>query len=51
MKKEELSYGILCGIGGVLIGLFASKLNTIYGIALFTLGVFLLVFSTIKLSK
>ena len=51
MKKEKTLYGILCGIGGILIGLFANRLNTIYGGGLFTLGVLLLVFSIIKLNK
>lgn len=51
MKKEKTIYGILCGVGGTLIGVFANKLDTIYGGALFTFGVFLLVFSIIKLNK
>ena len=51
MKKGQVLYGILCGVGGALIGVFANKLDTICGGALFTLGVFLLVFSTIKLNK
>lgn len=51
MKKENLLYGILCGTGGCLIGLFANRLNTIYGGALFTFGVFLLVFSMVKLTR
>ena len=51
MKKEKALYGILCGAGGILIGVFANKLNSIYGGALFTIGVLLLVFSTIKLDK
>ncbi len=51
MKKEKTLYGILCGVGGTLIGLFANGLNTIYGIVLFTFGVSLLVFSIIKLNK
>ncbi len=51
MKKREIIYGILCGAGGILIGVFANKLNTVYGGALFTIGVLLLVFSTIKLDK
>ena len=51
MKKEKTLYGILCGIGGTLIGLFANNLDTILGGFLFTFGVFLLVFSIIKLNK
>ena len=51
MKKETTLYGILCGVGGILIGVFANKLDTIYGGALFTFGVCLLVFSIAKLNK
>lgn len=51
MKKEKTLYGVLCGVGGTLIGVFANKLDTIYGGALFIFGVFLLVFSIIKLNK
>ena len=51
MKKEKTLYGVSCGVGGTLIGVFANKLDTIYGGALFTFGVFLLVFSIIKLNK
>ncbi len=51
MKKGKTLYGILCGVGGTLIGLFANKLDTIYGGVLFAFGVFLLVFSIIKLNK
>ena len=50
-KKEKTLYGILCGAGGVLIGSFANKLSTMYGGALFAIGVSLLVFSTLKLNK
>lgn len=49
MKKRL--YGVLCGVGGTLIGVFANRLDTIYGGVLFTFGVFLLVFSIIKLNK
>ena len=51
MKKEKIIYGILCGVGGTLIGVFANKLDTIYGGTLFTFGVVLLVFSITKLNK
>ena len=33
-----------CAIGGVLIGFFANRLDTIPGALLFTLGVLLIVF-------
>ena len=51
MKKVKTLYGILCGAGGLLIGLFANKLDTMYGGALFAIGVCLLVFSTVKFSQ
>lgn len=51
MKKKKIIYGILCGAGGTIVGVFANKLDTIYGGALFTFGVLLLVFSIIKLDK
>ena len=51
LKKGKILYGVLCGIGGVLIGLFANKLDTMYGGALFAVGVCLLVFSIMKLNK
>ncbi len=51
MNKERLIYAIMCGVGGCLIGVFAGKVDTLLGGALFTFGVFLLTFSTIRLSK
>ena len=51
MKKGKILYGIMCGAGGILIGVFANRLDTIYGGVLFTFGVFLLVFSIFKLNK
>ena len=43
MKKDLLCYGILCGVGGLLIGLFAKSLNTGLGAILFTIGIVLLI--------
>lgn len=51
MKKEKILYGILCFFSGLLIGLFANKLNTVLGVGLFILGVFLSAFSIMKLNK
>jgi len=51
MDKEKIIYGILCGIGGILIGLFANKLNTVLGGGMFSLGIVILVFSIIKINK
>lgn len=41
MKKAITFLG--CTIGGVMIGLFANRLDTIYGALLFTFGVILCV--------
>ena len=51
MNKVKMVYGFLCGVGGILIGLFANRLNTILGAGLFALGIAILVFSIIKLNK
>ena len=51
MKKGKMLYEVLCGAGGVLIGVFANRLNTILGALLFTIGIVLLVFSIVKLNK
>lgn len=50
MKKEFL-YTIMCAFGGSLIGFTANKLSEVYGCILFAFGIFLIVFSTIKLNK
>ena len=49
--NKNIIYMLLCGLGGGLIGFFASHLNEIFGIVMFTIGIFLLVFSCIKLNK
>ena len=49
MKK--IIYIIGCVIGGILVGFFAGKLNTILGTVMFTIGVCLLTFSAYKASK
>lgn len=51
MKKEKGIYAIGCGLGGVLIGLFAGKLNTGMGAAMFSAGVIMLVFSAVKFGE
>ena len=40
-----------CAGGGMLIGFFANKLDTVYGCVFFTLGVALLTGSIILISK
>ena len=49
--NKNIIYMLLCVIGGGLIGFFASHLNEIFGIIMFTIGIFLIVFSCIKLNK
>ena len=51
MNKVKVVYGFLCGVGGILIGLFANNLNTISGGGLFSIGIAILVFSIVKLNK
>ena len=51
MNKVRIFYGFLCGVGGILIGLFANNLNTIFGGGLFSIGIAILVFSIVKLNK
>lgn len=51
MKKKNLIYGLLCGVGGILIGFFANQLDTVLGCILFVLGILLIVFSGFKLVK
>ncbi len=51
MDKVRMVYGFLCGVGGVLIGLFANNLNTILGGGIFSIGIAILVFSIVKLNK
>jgi hypothetical protein len=51
MNSEKLIYSSLCGTGGILIGLFANRLNTMLGAGLFAFGIAILVFSIIKLNK
>lgn len=51
MKKKSLMYGLLCGIGGIMIGYFASKLDTVLGCILFILGVLLIIVSSLKMNN
>ena len=51
MNKVKMVYGFLCGVGGILIGLFANNINTILGGGLFSIGIAILVFSIVKLNK
>ena len=51
MKKTKVLYAIGCAVGGGLIGFFAGKLDSILGVGMFCFGVFLIVFSSIKVNK
>ena len=50
-NTQKLLYVLLCILGGCIIGFFANQLNQWYGCVLFGLGVALMVYSTINLSK
>jgi len=51
MKNKTRLYAITCALGSGLVGFFAKDLNEIYGIILFTIGIALMVYSIINLSK
>jgi len=51
MKKKNILYGLLCVIGGILIGAFANQLDTVLGCILFVCGIISVVFSSIMLGK
>ncbi len=51
MKKKKLFYAILCALGSGTVGFFANQLTEIYGCILFGIGVGLMVYSIINLSK
>jgi len=51
MKNQKMLYTILCALGSGAIGFFANKLTEAYGCIFFGIGVFLMVFSIIKLNK
>jgi hypothetical protein len=51
MKNKKMLYVILCALGSGTIGFFANHLTEWYGCVLFGLGVALMVYSIINLSK
>ncbi|MBO5414661.1 MAG: hypothetical protein J6A17_03430 [Bacilli bacterium] len=51
MKKQRLLFAILCALGGGIIGFFANQLTEWFGCVVFGLGVALMVYSIINLSK
>ena len=50
MKNKKFMYGILCAVGGAMIGFFANQLGDPIGTIGFTVGVALLVFAIAKLN-
>lgn len=51
MKKKKILFTIICALGSGMIGFFANHLTEVYGCALFGIGVALMVYSIINLSK
>lgn len=51
MKKEKMLYTILCVLGSGTVGFFANQLSEAYACVLFGIGVSLMVYSIINLSK
>ena len=51
MKKKKLLFAILCALGSGTVGFFANQLTEVYGCILFGIGVGLMVYSMINLSK
>ena len=51
MKIKKFFYAILCALGSGAVGFFANQLTEAYACVLFGLGIGLLVYSIINLSK
>ena len=51
MKKKKMLYIVLCALGSGMVGFFANQLTEVYGCVLFGIGVALMVYSIINLSK
>lgn len=51
MNKKKLLYAILCALGSGCVGFFANQLTEAYACVLFGLGVGLMVYSIINLTK
>ena len=49
--NKKILYVITCALGSGMVGFFAKDLNVIYGIILFSLGIALMVYSIINISK
>lgn len=51
MKIKKLLYAILCALGSGTVGFFAGQLSEAYACVLFGIGVGLMVYSIINLTK
>ena len=51
MKKKRFLYAVLCALGSGVVGFFANQLTEAYGCILFGVGVGLMVYSIINLTK
>lgn len=51
MEKKKLLYAVLCALGSATVGYFANQLSEAYACVLFAIGVGLMVYSIINLSK
>ena len=51
MKKKKLLFAILCALGSGTVGFFTNQLTKLYGCVLFGIGVVIMVYSIINLSK
>ena len=49
--NRKILYIVLCALGSGIIGFFANQLNQIYGCVLFGIGVALMVYSIINLTR
>jgi hypothetical protein len=51
VKKKKILYAVLCALGSGAVGFFANQLSEVYACVLFGMGVAIMVYSIIKLSK
>ena len=51
MNKKKLFFAIICALGSGMVGFFANCLGELYGCILFGIGIALMVYSIINLSK